>query len=160
MSGPVGPDQPQCSCSSQHNLAVSPGTYVIKNVMTGMVIDLYGGSPAEETVIDVCHYHGGSNQKWKLDPSGYGQHVILRSVSTSSYIWVPYRLGASEILTKSSNTPQQWDINKADRGFYISPVQYPEYVLDLFHGSNVEHAKIGLWKNLHADNQKWYFLPA
>ncbi|CAE6495567.1 unnamed protein product, partial [Rhizoctonia solani] len=137
---------------------VSPGTYFIKNVMTGTVVDLHASNTAEGTVIDAYHYVGGNNQK--VDLSGYGQHLIIRSVHSNSYIWVPYQLHASEILTKSSYTPQQWDISKVDRGFYISPVQYPEYVLDLFHGSDVNHAKIGLWKNLHADNHKWYFLPA
>ncbi|KAH7322243.1 ricin B lectin domain-containing protein [Rhizoctonia solani] len=160
MSEPPPPDQRACSCNSQHSLAVSPGTYFIKNVMTGTVIDLRANGREEGTVIESWSYVGGNNQKWKLDPSGYDQSVILRSVHANSYIWVPYQLHAQEILTKASFTAQRWTISSADRGFYISPVQYPEYVLDLFHGSSAHYAKIGLWKNLQADNQKWYFIPA
>ncbi|CAE6467001.1 unnamed protein product, partial [Rhizoctonia solani] len=134
--------------------------YYIKNVMTGTVVDLQASGCKEGTIIEAYHYVGGNNQKWKLDPSGYGQNVILRSVHANSYIWVPYHLHAQEILTKSSYTAQQWVISSADRGFYLSPAQYPEYVLDLFYGSNSNHAKIGLWKNHQADNQKWYFVPS
>ncbi|CAE6450038.1 unnamed protein product [Rhizoctonia solani] len=160
MSGSLSPDQRPCSCNSQHSFVVPPGTYFIKNVMTGTLIDLRSSGREEGTVIQSWSYVGGNNQKWKLESSGYGQSVILRSVHANSYIWVPYQLHAQEILTKASFTAQQWVISNADRGFYISPVQYPEYVLDLFYGSSANSAKIGLWKNLQADNQKWYFVPA
>ncbi|CAE7091616.1 unnamed protein product [Rhizoctonia solani] len=157
MSDPV-PDQPSCSCQG-HAPPIPPGTYHIKNVMSGTVLDLQSSGLAEGTLIFAWSYLGGKNQKWKLDPSGHGKTIVIRSVHANSYMSVPYQLNAQEILPKASYTAQQWVVTRADRGFYLSPVQYPDYVVDLFYGSSANSAKVGLWKNHQGDNQKWYFIP-
>jgi hypothetical protein len=146
---PQQPQEPPCP--------VSPGTYFLKNVKTGTVIDLSRGESNEGADVFGYDHNGGNNQKWQLQPSGHGQRMTLRNVQTNTYASFPGQSFAQGVLVKASNQAQEYTIVAADRGFYIQPVQQPGYVLDLVHGSDKNGTKICVWQNNQQDNQKWYF---
>ncbi|MCV2423813.1 RICIN domain-containing protein, partial [Paucibacter sp. DJ4R-1] len=78
---PQQPQEPPCP--------VSPGTYFLKNVKTGTVIDLSRGESNEGADVFGYDHNGGNNQKWQLQPTGNGQKMTLRNVQTNSYASFP-----------------------------------------------------------------------
>jgi len=136
---------------------VPPGTYTLKNVKTGTVLDLSHGESNEGADIFGYDHNGGNNQKWLVQPTGQGQNITIRNVESNSYASFPGQSFAQGVLVKGSTQPQEFTIAAADKGFYISPTQQPGYVLDLVHGSDKNGTKVCVWQNNQQDNQKWYF---
>ncbi|KAF8606946.1 ricin B-like lectin [Ceratobasidium sp. AG-I] len=136
---------------------ISPGTYTLKNVKTGTVLDLSGGHGNEGADVIGYHHNGGNNQKWQVQPTGHGQNVTIRNLESNSFAAFPGQSFAQGVLVKGSSQSQEYTIAAADKGFFISPTQQPGYVLDLVNGSDKNGTKICVWQNNQQDNQKWYF---
>lgn len=136
---------------------VAPGTYTLKNVKTGTVLDLSRGESNEGADVFGYEHNGGNNQKWQVQPTGHGQNMTIRNLESNSYAAFPGQSFAQGVLVKGSTQPQEFTILAADKGFYVSPVQQPGYVLDLVHGSDKNGTKVCVWQNNQQDNQKWYF---
>ncbi|CAE6400399.1 unnamed protein product [Rhizoctonia solani] len=136
---------------------VSPGIYFLKNVMSGTLVSLYGGSTEEGAEITGYDFSGGSYQKWQLQLTSHGQNVTLRNVQTSTYLWFRGQSFIPSFPVISSYQSQEYVIAAADRGFYISPAQQPGYALSLLRGSGQNGTEIAIWHNSQQDNQKWHF---
>jgi len=151
------PQQQQPPPQQQPMGVLPPGTYTLRNVKTGTVLDLSHGEANEGADIFGYDANGGNNQKWQLQPTGQGQNMTLSNLQARSYASFPGQSFAQGIIVKGSSQPQEYVISAADKGFYISPVQQPGYVLDLVHGSDKNGTKVCVWQNNQQDNQKWYF---
>ncbi|KAG8785674.1 hypothetical protein FRC12_017291 [Ceratobasidium sp. 428] len=149
------PQQPQQPPQQQG--PVSPGTYILKNVKTGTVIDLNRGQANEGADVFGYDHNGGNNQKWQIQPTGHGQNFTIRNLETNTYAAFPGQSFAQGVLVKASSQPQEYTFAAADKGIFICPTQQPGYVLDLVHGSEKNGTKICVWQNNQQDNQKWYF---
>ncbi|CUA74394.1 hypothetical protein RSOLAG22IIIB_11188 [Rhizoctonia solani] len=136
---------------------VSPGTYFLRNVMSGTLINLDAGTLNEGAEITGHNHNGGNHQKWQLQPTGHNQNVTLRNEQANTYLWFQSQSFVPSVLVKSSYDPQEYIISAANRGFFISPAQQPNHAISLFHGSTANGTKIGVWYNEQQDNQKWYF---
>ncbi|CAE6516453.1 unnamed protein product [Rhizoctonia solani] len=139
------------------SVSVSPGTYFLRNVMSGTLITLCGGSTDEGAEISGYSYNGGSHQKWQLQPTRHGQNMTFLNVQTNNYLWFQGQSFVPSFSVKSSRTSQEYVITAANRGFYISPAQQPGYVLSLLRGSGQNGTEISIWHNDQQDNQKWHF---
>ncbi|KEP49159.1 ricin-type beta-trefoil lectin domain protein [Rhizoctonia solani 123E] len=135
---------------------VLPGTYFLRNVMSGTLISLNGGSPEEGAEISGCNHSGGNHQKWQIQPTGHGPTITLRNGPTNTYLWFQSESFVPSVLVKPSYHPQEYVISAANRGFIISPAQQPNHAVSLFNGSADNGTKIGIWYNEQQDNQKWY----
>ncbi|CAE6443932.1 unnamed protein product [Rhizoctonia solani] len=134
---------------------VLPAIYVIKNVKTGTVMDLEHSTKGEGVKIFGFQPNGGANQKWKIQAGSKAPNVAICSVATDAYAAYP-TLEKGENL-RSSNKSQEYIISLADKGFHISPVQQPEYVLDMSGAGEANETEICLWIKHDGDHQKWYF---
>ncbi|CAE6434797.1 unnamed protein product [Rhizoctonia solani] len=136
---------------------VAPGTYVIKNVKTGTVMDLEGAKAGEGARIVGFQANGNANQKWDIQP-GDGINMTICSAATNTYAGYPtFEQGAT---LRSSAQPHNYSIIRADKGFYIAPVEKPDHVLDLSGASQADETDICLWIKHDGDHQKWYFEAA
>ncbi|KAG8709253.1 hypothetical protein FRC11_005741, partial [Ceratobasidium sp. 423] len=134
---------------------ISPGIYVLKNVKTGTVIDLDGAKGGENVRIFGFQANGGANQKWNIQPGNEPPNVTIRCFATDTYAaYSAFEQGAT---LRSSAQPHEYIITPADKGFYISPVQKPDYVLDLSGAGEANETEICLWAKHTGDHQKWYF---
>ncbi|KDN33899.1 hypothetical protein RSAG8_13016, partial [Rhizoctonia solani AG-8 WAC10335] len=157
---PQQDNPPQQHLEQNHQQAVptvSPGIYHLRNVMSGTLISLHGGSTDEGAPISGYEYSGGNHQKWKLQPTGYGQNMAIRNVQTNTYLSFRSQSLVPSFSVKSSYQSQDFVITAANRGFYISPVQQSSYALSLLHGSGQDGTEIAIWHNDQQDNQKWHF---
>lgn len=136
---------------------VAPGSYFIKNVKTGTVMDLEGGKEGEGVKIIGFEAKGTANQKWELGP-GDGVNVTIRNAAISAYAGYPtFNQGA---VLQSSSKPQNFSITLADNGFYISPPEKPDHVVDLSGAGQANGTEICLWIKHGGDHQKWRFEAA
>ncbi|KAG8728337.1 hypothetical protein FRC11_011302, partial [Ceratobasidium sp. 423] len=136
---------------------VSPGIYFLRNVMSGTLVTLHGGSADEGAEISGYGDGGGNHQKWQLQPTGHSQNMTLRNVQTNTYLWFRSQSFVPSFPANSSYNSQEYVITAASDGFYISPAQRPGYALSLLHGSGESGAEIGFWHNDQQENQKWHF---
>ncbi|ELU37038.1 ricin-type beta-trefoil lectin domain-containing protein [Rhizoctonia solani AG-1 IA] len=127
------------------------------NVKTGTVMDLEGGKEGEGVKIIGFEAKGTSNQKWELGP-GDGVNVTIRNAAISAYAGYPtFNQGA---VLQSSSKPQNFSITLADNGFYISPPEKPDHVVDLSGAGQANGTEICLWIKHGGDHQKWRFEAA
>ncbi|CAE6503566.1 unnamed protein product [Rhizoctonia solani] len=134
---------------------VSPDIYILKNVKTGTVMDLDGAKEGENVRIFGFQANGGTNQKWNIQPGSKAPSMTIRCLATDTYAAYPaFEQGAT---LRSSAQPHEYDITSADKGFYISPVQKSDYVLDLTGAGEADETEICLWVKHTGDHQKWYF---
>ncbi|KAF8751242.1 hypothetical protein RHS01_08663 [Rhizoctonia solani] len=100
---------------------------------------------------------GTANQKWELGP-GDGVNVTIRNAAISAYAGYPtFNQGA---VLQSSSKPQNFSITLADNGFYISPPEKPDHVVDLSGAGQANGTEICLWIKHGGDHQKWRFEAA
>ncbi|KAH7335868.1 hypothetical protein B0J17DRAFT_719515 [Rhizoctonia solani] len=133
---------------------VSPGIYFLRNVMSGTLFTLHGGSADEGVEITGYISSGRDHQKWHVQPVGYSQKITLRNAQSHTYVWSQCQSFVPSVLAKSSCHSQDYIITTANRGFYISPAQQPNHALSLLHGSTENGTKVGIWYNEEQDNQK------
>ncbi|CAE6434825.1 unnamed protein product [Rhizoctonia solani] len=134
---------------------IPTGTYVIRNVKAGTVVDLERSTGGENVRVFGYQQNGGANQKWEIRPSGVAPAVSILCVATSKY--AAYPAFTSGTTLRSSSQAQEYFIIPADKGFYISSVNKPGYVYDLTGGSSANETEIRLVRNYGLDHQKWLF---
>ncbi|KAG8792109.1 hypothetical protein FRC12_007161 [Ceratobasidium sp. 428] len=132
-----------------------PGIYTIRNVKTGTVIDLDSAIDGEGVNIFGFEGNGGANQRWHVMPSGNGANMTIQNVATDEYAAFPKHEQGATLL--SSFKAAEWTITKADKGFYIAPVEMPTHVVDLTNGLEANKTAICLWIKHTEDHQKWFF---
>ncbi|CAE6485015.1 unnamed protein product [Rhizoctonia solani] len=139
---------------SQHSLPA--GTYTLKNVSTGTVLDLWDGKSTEGTKVQGFQGHGGDNQKWRLKWTGTGNQVTLQNVKGGTYIGAASNIQNS-VQAVGSATAVPLIIVAADKGYAIEAASSRLHVLDLKESNPANETPVIFFNNNATDNQKWYF---
>ncbi|KIO16162.1 carbohydrate-binding module family 13 protein [Tulasnella calospora MUT 4182] len=126
---------------------LQPGTYRIRNVLTGTILD-----PNDGTLVIGSTYSTGSNQTWNLEAGSNGYR--FRNEASDTYLG--YILKQDWVLRGLRN-PVEWTVTKAGDGYSIRPAQMPKLVIDLANGNRGNNAKICLWSYHGGNNQLWRF---
>ncbi|QRW13228.1 ricin-type beta-trefoil lectin domain protein [Ceratobasidium sp. AG-Ba] len=108
---------------------VPTGTYTLKNVSTGTVLDLSYGNAGDDIAINGFQSYGGENQRWRLEWTGKGHGFTLRNVKSGTYVsFEKFRNG---IPITGSKKRQTWKIIVADGGYAIEAEDHRHYVFDI-----------------------------
>lgn len=123
--------------------------FQIKSKLSGLVLDIEGGSAKSGAKVIPFDSHGKDNQIWYEDPSRgvicskTGNHVL--AVSHDQLCVEDYQAGKAN---------QQWAID----GAFIRNRQDRNKVLDVFDNKKEKGAKIGEYKFNGGANQSWDFV--
>ncbi|CUA69685.1 hypothetical protein RSOLAG22IIIB_08608 [Rhizoctonia solani] len=134
---------------------VPAGFYILRNVSTGTVLDLWGGSAAENTPVIGYALHGGDNQKWQLEWAGSEPIMTLRNVKSGTYLSCKDVRPGGKVT--GSATPQRWSVTAASSGYALELANHG-YVLDVTASNPENETPIIIYPNYATDNQKWTFL--
>ncbi|KAH7325163.1 ricin B lectin domain-containing protein [Rhizoctonia solani] len=134
------------------------GTYTLKNVSTGTVLDLWDGRSDEGTAIQGFNSHGGDNQKWRLKWTGKGNQVTLQNVKGGTYVGIESSNNIqNSVKVVGSKTAVPLIVVAADKGFAIEAADHRLFVLDLKESNPANETPVIYFNNNATDNQKWYF---
>ncbi|MEV2256188.1 RICIN domain-containing protein [Streptomyces sp. NPDC050147] len=110
------------------------GEYLIKNPETDLYIDLFNGSPEQNTPIVGLPLTKEPNQKWKITTSnGINEFIIKSSVSGEAFLGLsvirifPPRIAAEPI-------PVRWSIEPVGDGQYRVAFPFADGVVSLPEG--------------------------
>ncbi len=99
---------------------VPAGTYCIRNIGSGLYVDLEGPSTAEGANIQQWTYHTGSQAKWLVSYVGSGYYTI-KSAYSGKYVAVSngsQSNGAAIVQTATLSNACHWQIVKTRNGNY------------------------------------------
>ena len=144
------------------------GTYNIKSIRSGLVMDVNGGGKTEGTNIIQWTANGGLNQQWKFETLGNGYYKIT-SVLNPAYSLDVNGGGAANGTrviqwTYHGGINQQWKIiENADGSISLmsrlSAESGTRSVLDVNGGGTKAGVNIIQWTSNGLDNQKWSLVP-
>ncbi|CAE6400128.1 unnamed protein product [Rhizoctonia solani] len=145
--------------SQQHTLM--PGVYILKNVATGTVLDLWHGSAGEDTPVTGYELHGGDNQKARC-PNYISYRGLENDAGTGvvSGTYLSFKFVRPGTAVIASASPQRWRLCACDSGHVLEPVAHPGYALDLTGSDPSNETPVILYPNYATSNQKWYFIPS
>ena len=133
-------------------------TYKIVNIKSATVLDLSGTDG--ESIIG-WEWHGGDNQKWRLERNG--NQWLIQNVGTGKYLGYPgfaNDLGDNSILL-GVNNPQEWDIwrDEVISGAYRIFAHGTSLNVDLTdYGNPANGTPVALWGRTQENiNQTWRF---
>jgi uncharacterized repeat protein (TIGR02543 family) len=146
--------------------AAGSGYYLIRNVNSGLVLDIYGGQVRNEGAIIQWIETGGDNQKWKLVLNANGSYTIASKANERFCIDLPGGSSARDtrpILYERGT-------NKANQQFYLdvaspsltngvytissSAASLSRFV-DIEGASGKDGAQAILWSKTSGNNQKF-----
>ncbi|CAE7108830.1 unnamed protein product [Rhizoctonia solani] len=143
---------------SSNSNQITEGTYTIKNVSTGTVMDLYDGLAAEGTQIQGFKGHGGDNQKWHLKYTGNGHSLTLQNVKSGTYLSFSAIKNSTRVV--GSRTARNIVLVSSKNGYVMETAEKREYVLDLKESNPANETPVIIYNDNNTDNQKWHFIPA
>ncbi len=152
------------STSSSSSLA---GTYYIKNVHSGLYLDVADGSSANNANVQQWAYNGYDAQKFQLVDDGNGYYHILTGASGYSKC-VDVAGGKSadgtNILqyTYKGSANQQFQLAKQSDGSYaiLTGASNCTSGLDVYNWSTESGGNVNQWNFWGGDCQKWYLEAA
>ncbi len=142
------------------------GVYYIKNVNSGMYLDVYYGLPDNGTNIRQHSYNGSNAQKFKLVSDGNGYYTILTGASGyNSAVDVEGKKSAdgTNILQWESNggDNQKFQIVKVGNAYAIkTKISNCNSVIEVYQQSKENCANVVQWSYNGGSNQLWYLEPA
>ncbi len=141
------------------------GEYYIKNVYSGLYLDVNGGNSANGTNIQQWQYNGGNAQKFKLVSDGNGYYSILTACSG-------YNSGIDVNGKKTADGTNiiQWAYNGGDnQKFQIVKIGDAYAIktkisncysgLDVYNWSTSNGGNVCQWNYWGGDCQLWYLEP-
>ncbi len=152
------------STSSSTTLA---GTYYIKNVFSGLYLDVADGSSANSTNIQQWSYNGSDAQKFQLVSDGSGYYYIKTGASSyASCIDVNGKKtadGTNIIQYKYSGANnQKFEVVEVSSGQYAikTRVTSSASCLDVYNWSTANGGNINQWNYWGGTCQLWYLEAA
>ncbi len=123
------------------------GWYNIRNVRSGLVLDIQNFSMADNGMLQQYTATGGSNQKFRLQPWG---DYYIRSVTSNRYVCVQNsgNSNGSPIIQYDYQTNPwfQWVFNNEGNGWYsLGSLNAPTRVLCVDNASTTAGANTQLW---------------
>ncbi|MEV6942520.1 RICIN domain-containing protein [Streptomyces sp. NPDC051172] len=137
---------------------INPSTnYTIKNVNSGKLMDVNGGSTADGASVIQWPSNGGANQQWTIVPvSGQLYKIVNRNsgkaldIDNSSH-----RTGtALQQYTYNGGNNQLWYFEPTSGGYVIRNFESRQ-VLEVGGGSTADGAAVSQWMPLNQTNQAW-----
>ena len=152
------------SSSSSSDLS---GTYYIKNVFSGLYMDVADGSTENSANIQQWSYNGCDAQKFKLVSDGDGYyHILTGATGYSKCVDVAGAKSAdgTNILqyTYKGSTNQQFKLEKQSDGSYAILTRASSCAsgLDVYGWSTESGGNINQWNFWGGDCQKWTLVSA
>lgn len=146
------------SCFAQ----IADGRYVIRNVLSGKVMDVSGRSHDDGADIIQWEYSGNTNQQWDLTDLGNGYYAIRAAHSGKSvdvYEWNTENGADARQWTWLEGHNQQWAIDDVDGGTYSITSRFAGTSLEVYDFSTENGGDIRLWTYWGGDSQRWRFEP-
>ncbi|WP_258105675.1 RICIN domain-containing protein [Marinoscillum sp. MHG1-6] len=141
------------------NTIYSGGTYSIRSVHSGKVLDVELNSMADGGNIHQWENFGASNQKWVLTDVGVGQYSIVAESSGRA-------LDVEGSSTSNGanihqwqyfgNDNQKWYVNHLGDGMFSLISVSSGKSIDIANSSMQDGANIHQWSYFGGDSQKWY----
>lgn len=140
--------------------SVSNGTYQIKNVNSGNVLDVANSSTEDGANIQQYSYGGGSNQQWNVEDTGSGQYRIA-NVNSGKVLDVANSStedGANiQQYSESGADNQRFELHDQGGGeYHIQPV-HSDKAVDVANSSTSNGSNVQQWSWSGSGNQLWTF---
>jgi uncharacterized repeat protein (TIGR02543 family) len=146
--------------------ASGTGYYLIRNVNSKLVLDIYGGQLRNEGSIIQWSVTGGDNQKWKLIANSNGSYTIVSKANERFCIDLPGSSSARDtrpiLYERGSNKAnQQFYFDVASpaltNGIYTlaSAAASSSRFIDIEGSSSKDGAEAILWSKTSGNNQKF-----
>ncbi|KAI0699026.1 carbohydrate-binding module family 13 protein [Cytidiella melzeri] len=136
----------------------SGSIYKFVNAKAGNVMDLSGSDNRSCIGYD---WHGGDNQKWRLEKLRDGPGWVVQNVRHGGYLSITENL-VDGVSVVCSSDPTQWDIqtDEQDSSVYRLNVLNTRMSLDLAdHGNPTPGTAVTLWGQWEGRNQCWRLEP-
>lgn len=136
----------------------NPSTYyTIKNVNSGQLMDVSGGSTADGASVIQWPGNGGANQQWSIVPvSGQLFRIVNRnSGKVLDFGWASHWRGtAVQQYGYNGGSNQLWYFEPVSGGYVIRNFESRQ-VLEVGGGSTANGAAISQYMSLNQSNQAW-----
>ncbi|WHY21386.1 RICIN domain-containing protein [Paenibacillus sp. G2S3] len=131
--------------------------YMITNVNSGKIVEVFGGGTTDGTKVVQWDYHAGKNQRWELVDAGGGYYKI-KNVKSGKVLDVTGGSTANGALvvqwTENGGDNQQWKIVDVGGGYVKLINRNSGKALDST-GSTADGVQLTQWEDNGGDNQKW-----
>jgi len=138
------------------------GTYELKNVNSGDVLDASGAATANGTPIIQWPANSGTNQEWTLSQNSAGYSTITGVGSgkvldlPNSTTWPGTQL---DLWAANGGANQQWLIKPVGDGTYSIESRSDGDLLDVAGASTSSGAVVDQWPSNAGSNQLWELVP-
>ena len=164
-SSDTGSSSSSSTSTSTSNGIVDGGIYVIKNVNSGLALDVDYGAAANGTNVQQWAYTGGSHQQWKVVDNGDGYYQLYPQVGDGSTFVLDLDYANTSngtnlhIWANTKNDGQFFKIQDNGDGTYaiLTKATNGSSGLDVENGSTSNGANIQQWGYCGSANQKWTF---
>jgi hypothetical protein len=147
------------------NLSITPGTstsltgtYKLVNANSGKLMDAFGGGTADGTPIIQWGDNGGTNQQWRLNPTGDGYYTIT-GVASGKALDLPAAgtLPGTQLdlATPTGAGNQQWLVAPADGGRFTLESRATGDIADVSGAATTDGAPVIQWPWNGGANQRW-----
>jgi endoglucanase len=150
--------EPRCGAAPLAN-----GTYYIKNVNSGQVVDIPGFKTAQGTDLEQWPLNHGSNQRWTVSSLGCGLYTIKSVLDGESLDVSGQSLSNGARIDEYGywgGGNQQFVITKDPSGSYIIASINSLNAVEVSGGSKTAGAEIDQWETHDGTNQEWTFAAA
>ncbi|MCR4944267.1 MAG: RICIN domain-containing protein [Clostridium sp.] len=138
------------------------GVYYIKNVLTGLYLDVENGSSEDGANIRQWPLNSSDAQKFKLVSDGNGYYSILTGASNYKSAVDVYNASAADGTninqwTYSGGDMQKFEVHKTAKGqfAFLTKVSNSKSCLDVYEMSTDAGANIDEWKYWSGEGQLW-----
>ncbi len=146
---------------------ITEGVYYLKNVNSGLYLDIANGQSTDGANVQQYTYNGSSAQKFKIVSAGNGYYKLLTGCSDyAQAVDVSGKKTAdgTNILTwtSGSGTNQQFKFVAADDGSYgiLTRITGDASALDVANMSTTKGANVQQYSYWGGAGQRWYLEPA
>jgi Ricin-type beta-trefoil lectin domain-like len=155
------------------NFSVTPGTvptlsgtYQLKNVNSGQLMDTSQAQPADTTAVIQSPSDGGTDQQWTIAPVGDGYYSITSAnpgpnntvASLDIYAFSPTAGTPLQMYHASGGSNQEWSIAPTSGGAYAIEDRASGYVLGVSGGSTARGANVIQWPADNGTEQQWQLI--
>ncbi|MFJ9721625.1 alpha-L-fucosidase [Streptomyces sp. NPDC101209] len=130
---------------------------------SGKVADVAASGSADGTDVLQWTWHGGSNQKWTLVPTGDG-YFTIRGVGSGKLLEVAGLSradGGNVGIWSDANAPQQhWAVTPLGDGYHLLVNRFSGLSLNVSGGSTADGADIGQWTYNAAAQEQWQIIAS
>lgn len=145
---------------------IDEGVYYIKNVNSGLYLDVANGGSSNGTNIQQYAYNGSTAQQFKIVSAGDGYYKLLTACSDFTQaidVEAKKTANGTNILTWTSGTGtnQQFKFIKESDGSYgiLTRITGMESALDVYNMSKTSGANVCQWEYWSGAGQRWYLEP-